>query len=171
MIQKKICLLGSLAVGKTSLVRRFVKGVFSDRYLTTIGVKIDKKTVEVGHRELLIVLWDISGEDEFSRMQTSYLRGASGCFLVVDGTRPATLDKAIELRAKVDETLGEKPCLLVFNKTDLTEDWRITEDLLRERHLQDWRVRWTSAKTGEGVESAFLLLGEMILSADDPLPA
>ena len=100
MIQKKVCMLGGFAVGKTSLVARFVRSIFSEKYLTTVGVKIDKKAVMAGDREVTLVLWDINGQDEFQDVQESYLRGMSGYLLVVDGTRRATLETAAKLRIK-----------------------------------------------------------------------
>ena len=90
VIQKKICMVGSFAVGKTSLVARFVRGIFSEKYLTTVGVKIDKRTVAVDDRQVNLLLWDLYGEDDFQKLKLSYLRGASGYFLVVDPTRPAS---------------------------------------------------------------------------------
>ena len=78
MIQKKVCLLGGFAVGKTSLVSRFVTSIFSEKYLTTVGVKVDKKLVSVNGQDVTLMLWDIYGEDEFQTVQPSYLRGASG---------------------------------------------------------------------------------------------
>jgi hypothetical protein len=77
MMRLKICLLGATAVGKTSLARRFVEGVFSDRYLTTVGVRIDKRVVRIDGQEIHLIVWDLSGEDEFAQVQTRYLRGAS----------------------------------------------------------------------------------------------
>ena len=68
-------MLGGFAVGKTSLVSRFVRSIFSDKYLTTVGVKIDKKTMKAGDREVTLVLWDINGQDEFQDVKESYLRG------------------------------------------------------------------------------------------------
>ena len=98
MIQKKICMLGATGVGKTSLVSRFVSSIFSDKYLTTVGVKIDKKTVTVEARTVTLVLWDIYGEDAFQSVRASYLRGAAGYLLVADGTRQLTLDTARSLQ-------------------------------------------------------------------------
>lgn len=95
MISRKICMLGAYAVGKTSLVRKFVHGVFSEKYLTTIGAKIDKKELVVDGTELTLVLWDLAGEDGFEKVRLSYLRGSSGYLLVVDGTREASLQTAI----------------------------------------------------------------------------
>ena len=102
MIQKKLCMIGAFAVGKTSLVARFVKSIFSEKYLTTVGVKIDKKTLGVGDQEVTLIVWDLAGEDEFLQVRMSYLRGSAGYFLVADGTRRATLDKAIELQQRAE---------------------------------------------------------------------
>src|SRR5271157_5464563 len=101
MLEKKICMLGSFAVGKTSLVRRFVESIYSDTYQTTVGVKIDKKVIVQDGKEITLVLWDLYGEDDFQKMRWSYLRGAAAYLLVADGTRRATLEKAIVLEQKV----------------------------------------------------------------------
>ena len=92
MLQKKICLLGAFGVGKTSLTRRYVSSIFSDQYLTTVGVKIDKKALSVGANEVNLLIWDIAGEDDINAVRTSYLRGAAGYLLVVDVTRAQTLE-------------------------------------------------------------------------------
>ena len=119
MLQKKICMLGGFGVGKTSLVSRFVTSIFSDTYLTTVGVKIDKKTIAVDAREMTLMLWDIYGQDEFQTVRDSYLRGASGYLLVADGTRHATLETAAALQQKAESVIGRVPFLLLLNKADL----------------------------------------------------
>jgi GTPase SAR1 family protein len=96
MIQKKICMLGSFAVGKTSLIRRFVESIYSEAYHTTVGVKIDKRVVRHNDSDVTLVLWDLYGEDEFQKMRWPYLRGAAGYLLVADGTRRNTLEKAFQ---------------------------------------------------------------------------
>ena len=101
MIRKKICVLGAFAVGKTSLVARFVESIFSEKYLTTVGVKISRKVLQVGNQEWQLMLWDLAGEDEFLQLRPSYLRGSSGYLLVVDGTRRTTLDMAVSLQQRV----------------------------------------------------------------------
>src|SRR4029453_5402347 len=98
MIQKKVCMLGATGVGKTSLVSRFVTSVFSEKYLTTVGVKGDKKTLSGDGGDVTLLLWDIYGQDEFQTVRSSYLRGASGYLLVADGTRQLTLDTARDLQ-------------------------------------------------------------------------
>ncbi len=165
MIQKKICLLGAVAVGKTSMVRRFVEGTFSDRYLTTIGVKIVKKKIEISSQEITLIIWDLSGEDEFTQMQTSYLRGAAGCILVVDGTRPSTLEKALELKERIEKEYGSLPFVLAINKVDLEHEWIVDEQLQAQLRQTVSPIIKTSAKTGVGLEELFYALAEKLMKA------
>jgi len=163
MIKKKICMLGAFAVGKTSLVQRYVHSLFSDKYHTTVGVKIDNKPVSVKGIPLDLILWDIYGEDEFQAVRSSYLRGASGCLLVVDGTRRYTLDTAHGLLKRTQETVGRIPIIFVFNKSDLMDTWEIEPAQLEALENQGAVIIRTSAKDGSGVELAFTTLAEMML--------
>jgi len=163
MLQKKICMLGSFAVGKTSLVRRFVESIYSDVYQTTVGVKVDKKNVQVNGTDLTLVLWDIYGEDDYQKMHWTYLRGASGYLLVADGTRKATIDKAFSLEQRVREEVGAIPFVFVINKCDLSQDWEVDSALQAQLTEKNWNLLRSSAKTGEGVEEAFALLARKIL--------
>ena len=167
MIQKKICMLGTFAVGKTSLVRRFVESIYSGKYHTTVGVKVDKKVVTVNAEEVTLLLWDIEGTETEHEFRKSYLRGASGYLLVADGTRKDTLYKALALQTRAEETVGNVPFLLLLNKSDLAEDWQIEsreQEALEERN---WTILNTSAKTGQGVEEAFLALAEKMVTKKD----
>jgi small GTP-binding protein len=164
MLQKKVCMLGAFAVGKTSLVRRFVDSVYSDSYHTTIGVKIDKKIVSIaGNNEVMLVLWDIYGADEFQQVRMSYLRGMAGCLLVVDGTRRATLDEALAFDEKVRDVSGKAPSVIVINKSDLADDWEVEAERVGVLERGGRIVVRTSAKTGEGVQMAFNTLALAIL--------
>lgn len=162
-MQKKICLLGGFAVGKTSLVSRFVHSIFSDKYLTTVGVKIEKKTVDLEGREVDLVIWDIYGEDDFQKVRTSYLRGAAGYLLVVDGTRRATLDTALGLQTAAEQTIGRVPFVLIVNKADLADRWEIDDAVLQPYARRGWPILTTSAKTGDRVEAAFADLARAML--------
>ncbi len=154
-LQKKICVLGGFGVGKTSLVKRYVESIFSETYLTTVGVKIDKKSVDLSGRTVNLILWDIAGEDDVSSVRLSYVRGAAGYILVADGTRRATLEVALSLRRRVEAESGPLPFVLLLNKNDLKEQWAIPEEELEELRRSGWWARSSSARTGEGVEDAF----------------
>lgn len=167
MIQKKICMIGAFAVGKTSLVARFAKSIFTEIYQTTIGVKIDKKLVKVGEQTVNLILWDIYGEDGFQKIRPSYLQGASGYFLVVDGTRRATLEQALLLQQKVESVIGKVPFVLLLNKSDLSNEWEIDDVAIAELTEKNWIVIQGSAKTGLGVETAFLTLTQKMLEKCD----
>jgi small GTP-binding protein len=164
MISKKVCMLGGFAVGKTSLVSRFVRSIFSEKYLTTVGVKIDKKTVPVPGNDVDLVLWDIYGEDDFQKMRTSYLRGANGYLLVVDGTRRSTLDTARDLHKLAVDTVGPVPHLVLVNKSDLEDAWEIDTDALNALGRDGSTVVKTSAKSGVGVEEAFARLAVAMMT-------
>jgi small GTP-binding protein len=163
MIQKKICLIGGHAVGKTSLVSRFVKSMFSEKYHTSIGVKIDKKVVAVGTSEVSLMIWDLAGEDEFGPLEISYLRGASGYLLVLDGTRRSTLDRALAVHQRALEQLGIVPIVVLLNKADLAADWELGDEDLQEIGKHSWPMYRTSAKTGDSVDEAFTALATAML--------
>ena len=155
MIQKKVCLLGTSGVGKTSLVARYVDDSFSDKYLTSVGVAIKKKTVTVDGTEVTQVIWDLEGDDDFQRLEASYLRGTSGYLLVADGTRRVTLDLALELQKRVAASLGAAPFTLVLNKADLAPQWEVDEARISALRAENFTIIKTSAKEGAGVEEVF----------------
>ena len=165
MIHKKVCMLGGFAVGKTSLVSRFVSSIFSDKYLSTVGVKVDKKTVSVDGTDVTLMLWDIYGQDDFQKVQHSQLRGMAGYLLVIDGTRRATLETALELQRLATEVAGNVPFVIVINKSDLAAEWEIDDVAAYKMADRGWRVLRGSAKTGEGVEDAFQVLTRAMLHA------
>jgi len=163
VIKKKICMLGNPGVGKTSLVRQFVYSAFSDKYLATLGVKIDQKTVTVGQQEVNLLLWDLEGLTDLRALQTAYLRGAAGYLLVADGTRVATLETIARLQQQIEELLGKMPFALALNKKDLAGEWPTAEERLSELAHNGWRIFRTSAKTGENVEQAFMDLAARLV--------
>lgn len=148
-------MLGSFAVGKTSLVRQYVDSIFSDNYVTTIGVKIDKKVVTINDTALSLILWDVYGEDSQQSVVPSYLRGMAAYILVIDPSRPATFNSAKTLYTLALETMGPKPFVLVLNKSDLKSEWQIDEAILSELSSAAILTIETSAKTDTGVDDIF----------------
>lgn len=162
MIQKKVCMVGAFGTGKTSLVQRFIYSKFSDRYHSTVGVKIDRKEVSAGGTQVSLLLWDLAGQDKFESVQSSYLRGSAGIVFVVDGTRRESLAELAALRTLVRQTVGSVPGVVAVNKADLNNQWQIRQDDLSPLSADGLHVLTTSAKSGVGVEEAFLwLAGQM----------
>lgn len=162
MISKKVILTGSFGVGKTSLFNQFVYNRFNDKYLTTIGVKVNKKVITVDDQELSMLLWDIAGEVSQDKVPVSYFLGASGVIYVFDLTRPITVNNIKSdldyLRNLLPENVAIK---IVGNKKDLIPE----EDLEEIINSLDCQYDYlTSAKTGENVEDLFKALGSDLLT-------
>lgn len=155
VLQKKVCMIGSFAVGKTSLVSRYVHNRFSDKYLSTIGVKIDRKVLRQGDTEIQMILWDLNGEDAFQRVRLSYLRGAHGYLLVADGTRRSTLETAMKLSRQIVDAFGDLPRILAINKSDLKPEWEIKDKDLNPLRDAGWAIFETSAKDAMSVDETF----------------
>ncbi len=167
MLKKKICMLGYYGVGKTSLVARFVSQLFSDKYQTTVGVKIDKKVVTVEGREVTLMLWDIAGEEDDTPVKLNYVRDASGYLLVLDGCRRKTLDAAVSIQQRVESEIGRRPFFLLANKADERANWEVSDAALLDLTARGWNVIETSAKTGDRVDGAFMALAAAMLKAQD----
>ena len=169
VLQRKVCLLGDFAVGKTSLVRRFVYDVFSEKYVTTIGVKVSLKKVRVPHdgeaAELTMMLWDLAGSEEFDHVRASYLRGAAGAILVCDLTRP---DSLACLPQYADQLLGLNPAarfVVAANKLDLNDERRLSFAEVEQAAGKLNAPRYlTSAKAGTEVETLFRHLGSVLVA-------
>jgi small GTP-binding protein len=169
MIQKKVCMVGLFGTGKTSLVQRFVTSLFSERYLSTVGVKIDRKPVELEGASVTLVLWDLAGRDSHEDITPSYLRGSHAILYVADGTRRETCDQLPELRQLVRDAAGEVPSVLAVNKADLQDRWALQGG--DEAALaKEWDIVRTSAKTGEGVEEAFRRIARGTLATREARP-
>ncbi len=117
--KKKVVIVGRFGVGKTSLIQRFVHSIFSDMYLTTIGVKIDKKTVEFQNDRIHLIIWDIAGAKQNHNISPLHLQGAHGFIYVCDLSRPSTLENLEIQISEIIKTTGNIPCLRVGNKSDL----------------------------------------------------
>jgi len=167
-VNKKVCLLGDFAVGKTSLVRRLVYSIFEDKYLATIGVKVSRKSItlsdERGAVEMNLMLWDLAGSEEFTRMRASYLRGAAGAVLVCDLTRPETLP-ALNVYVNALRDINAQVALVIAaNKCDLEEQQQLSAQEI-ENFATNLAAPFylTSAKEGTAVTTLFEHLCALLL--------
>jgi len=165
MIQKKICVLGAAAVGKTSLIAQFVYSKFSEKYLSSMGVKIDRKVVQAEGQDVNLMIWDIHGEEKFKKIAASYLRGSSGVIMVADGTRPDTLSVAQEIYQRIEQDMGKIPSVWLLNKADLKDQWCMPEQTVNQLSEAYINVYPSSALTGENVEQAFVKLTKAMLAS------
>ncbi len=160
MIQKKICLLGASGVGKTSLVKQFVEGIFNEKYLTTIGVKVDKKVIELTDKSVQLMIWDLEGIDRYCGFQAKYLRGASAYAIITDQTRSQSLVEGIEIHNMARE-VTDAPAVLIVNKADLDVAWHWSEKEVNA-YRQDFQGYFnTSAKSGSEVEAFFSCIAKL----------
>jgi small GTP-binding protein len=165
MIQKKVCMVGVYGTGKTSLVQRYVHSIFSAKYHSTVGVKIDRKEVKVGNTDVNLLLWDVEGRTADQDIPASYLRGAHAVFYVADGTRRETFEQLFDLREHTRSAAGDVPSIVAINKADLKDQWVVTPADTAKLIANGFHTLTTSAKSGEGVEDAFRLLATAALSA------
>lgn len=176
VISQKICLVGDFGVGKTSLIRQFVDRQFSDKYLSTVGVKISRKLVSVSEqanklsedkRQLQLIVWDIEGSTKFKSIAPNYLQGAKGALIVGDVTRHSSLQNLKE-HMQLFRSVNPKSVLVIaLNKVDLikhAEQEALVQYLSLELSITKCEIKLTSAKTGEGVDETFHNLAHQILS-------
>jgi small GTP-binding protein len=169
---KKVCMVGDVAVGKSSLVRRFIYDLFEDRYVGTngtTGVKVSCKVVTVPRNdtmiELTIMLWDLADSKDCDSVRVSYLRGAGGAVAVCDITRPSTLDGLYKYNRDLRAINPEAHLVLAFNKIDLA-DQRVVTDAQIENIALEINAPYylTSGRTGENVDHVFRHLGRLLVT-------
>ena len=167
-IRNKIVLLGEFSVGKTSLIRRFVYGLFDEEYITTIGTVIKRKTIsDIEPFEVELLIWDIMGTEDVADVPDSYIKGAVGGFIVCDLTRRETIQKLQNWAEHFISITDEKRLIVVGNKRDLLPEQEI-DDYAKPMNkiAADYETSAfiTSAKTGTNVEEMFHQLAELLVT-------
>jgi small GTP-binding protein len=160
MIAKKVLLVGNFGVGKTSLIRRFVSNDFSEDYISTIGVRVSSKIVQVDSAEIKLLIWDVAGTSDDEKVPKAYFMGSSAAMYVFDVSRQETYTNLEERLAIVKQLSGLKEITLVGNKKDLLTGDELAAVL---QSISTPIDLITSAKEDENVEDAFLALAKQSL--------
>ncbi|MDH4122768.1 MAG: GTP-binding protein [Thermoplasmata archaeon] len=169
-ILKKIVLLGDGGVGKTSMIARYVVDRFDDKYIATIGTKVSRKDVQLVYPNLIVnlrmMIWDILGQKEYSKIRSASLTGAQGIILVGDLSRPETITSLDEFwLPETSKIVGHLPTIYVGNKLDLVSEESPSSKLLETSAAKKGApVFLSSAKTGKNIELVFRTIGEMLVS-------
>ena len=163
----KIVIVGDYGVGKTSLINQYVTQKFKESYIPTLGVQFTKKILKKSDNDVELVIWDIAGQDSFSKIRQRFYDHTQGFIIVYDLTRKSSLENIKNWYDDGMAHTGKLPCLLLGNKSDLTENRVINEEDVTEiieKHEMNFNNLFeTSAKTGENVEEIFELLAGHIL--------
>lgn len=170
-ISRKICLLGDCGVGKTSLIRQFVDRQFSDRYLSTVGVKISGKTLTWPEVKIQLIIWDLEGQAKFYRIGQHYLQGAMGACVAVDSTRPETFSGLSQHIQRFGQVNPEASIVVAFNKADLCDRAELDQVIQKFQPKNNPKILGTyptSAKTGENVDVMFKTLAFDLVKNDSP---
>jgi small GTP-binding protein len=174
LISKKICIIGDFGVGKTSLIRYFVEGRFSENYLTTVGVRISRKLLEINLcdrvQKTQLLIWDVEGKTKFKGIAPSYLQGARGAIVVGDLARQETIEHISEHLNLFNAINPQGSAIVALNKSDLVSPERI-EKILEinnfNRTSQVISTYITSARKGAYVEEMFSELASVMLDKTD----
>jgi small GTP-binding protein len=173
VMRKKVCLLGDPAVGKSSLIRKYVYNQFSEVYISTIGTEVTKKEILVDYQddsnglkqyEVSIAIWDIIGQKEYRSLISRFFKNANGALVVCDLSRDDTLQNLREWISSLFGAIGKVPVIFVGNKFDLIDQRSFNSDSLLEiscRYGAPWIT--TSAKSGDNVKHAFLKLSQLMI--------
>ncbi|MEW5317632.1 MAG: hypothetical protein WDW38_008914 [Sanguina aurantia] len=160
----KVVVIGNGGVGKTSMIKRFGKGVFTDDYKKTIGVDFLEKSqyIDALQDEVKFYLWDTAGQEEFDALTRTYYRGAGAAVLAFSTTDRPSFDAVATWKAKVEAECGEIAMCLVQNKVDLLDqavaDAEEVEALARKLGLKLYR---TCVKQNVNVAEVFAYLAEL----------
>lgn len=163
-ISIKVLVVGNGAVGKSSMIQRYCKGLFTKEYKKTIGVDFLEKTINYEEEEVRLMLWDTAGQEEFDAITKAYYRGAQGCVLAFSTVDHASYTAVQRWRGKVLEECGDIPMVLVQNKIDLLDGATVTkeeaESLAKKLKVRLYR---TSVKEDFNVSTVFEYLAKQYI--------
>lgn len=164
----KICLLGDGAVGKTSLVYRFIENRFSTDFKSTLGVNLLKRKVSLGDDNVSVQIWDLGGQEAYKKLRKLYLEGSQGGLVVFDVTNRKSFDNLDDWVSSFKQSQPNAPMVLIGNKIDLKDQCKVTEEEAKGYAAKNNMIYMnTSAKTGERVEDAFKAIIRNVIDSNN----
>ena len=160
----KVLLIGDSGVGKSSILSRFVDEIYTDVYISTVGVDFKIKTIDLHNQICKIQVWDTAGQERFKSITSVYYKGANGCIIVYDITDKKTFENVYTWISELERYGPEKiPILLVGNKSDMEKKREVSElegfSLAKELNIEFME---TSAKNNLNIDMGFTFLTELI---------
>ncbi|MFX0069992.1 MAG: Rab family GTPase [Candidatus Hermodarchaeota archaeon] len=165
----KVCIFGDGGVGKTTLVNRYLTGVFHDSYRITIGADFFVKRIKIDGKKISLQIWDFAGESRFKFILPSYIVGSSGCIFMFDVTRYSSIKNLSDwmdvFKKGAKNEPGKIPLIMVGGKIDLEYKRVIQSDHAKEIAENNDFLDYIecSSKTGENVEQIFLTITKLML--------
>eukprot|EP00056_Hartaetosiga_gracilis_P006033 m.92355 g.92355 ORF g.92355 m.92355 type:complete len:225 (-) comp12356_c0_seq14:1268-1942(-) len=158
----KVLIVGNGAVGKSSMIQRYCKGIFTQEYKKTIGVDFLEKKLSVDGEELRLMIWDTAGQEEFDSLTKTYYRDAEACVVAFSTIDRASFENVESWIKKVEDEVGRIPMVLIQNKVDLLDQAEMTkeeaEGLADKIQLKFFR---TSVLEDHNIDQVFQYLGEL----------
>lgn len=156
-------MLGDPGVGKTSVINRYVKNLFNPEYLSTIGANVSTKEIDIGDLRLTLSIWDIAGQHTSRSLSASHYNGSGGAVFVYDITSQASFDGLIQWEYQLKKVVNDIPFVIIANKTDLRDMKTVPENRLPAGYKVKPNFFWGCAKTGDGLQDAFMYLGKQMI--------
>ncbi|NVM03658.1 MAG: GTP-binding protein [Candidatus Helarchaeota archaeon] len=161
----KLVLFGNVAVGKTSIVDRYINDKFEDEYISTLGYNVFEKDIDVGGTSVAFMIFDIGGQEQFEDLRKKYASGAKAALLVFDVTNRESFENIRTWYKDLENFSDNATFILVGNKVDLEGKRQVQvkegADLANEINAVGFFE--TSAKTSEGIDDAFYRLAQILL--------
>ena len=165
----KVCVFGDGAVGKTTLVNRYLTGNFSQSYKITIGADFYIKKLDIGDKGITLQIWDFAGEDKFRFLLPTYASGSSGGIFMYDITRHSSIENVENWLEVFKKSFKSRfidiPLIMVGGKNDLEEKRVISNEEgseMAKKHNFYEHIE-CSSKTGENVEEIFKSISQKML--------
>ena len=168
-IKVKIMLIGDSNVGKTSIIKRYCKNIFSKSHISTVGIDLETKNIKIGKQIINLQLWDTAGQERYRGLSKNYYNNSDAFIIVYDITNSKSFENVTNWIMQIKENASENVKIVLFgNKSDL-EDQRIINEEEGKKFAKDNNINFyeTSAENGANVEKAIIDLVKEVINDEN----